>query len=147
MYPAMVQPHERIDQYHGAAVSNLGHWRFKLLLPRRPGYRHRADIHRACQSFPSRRRSNGPVLRTFLHGITGDTQQVVVAALAAQGSDNLSSVSLLKYNDQLAQTAYDFFFNLPIPAARARSASCAAQRQSRSQLGKPRIRCSGRKFH
>ena len=45
----------------------------------------------------------------------GDTQQVVVAALAAQGSDYLSSVSLLKYNDQLAQTAYDFFFNLPTP--------------------------------
>ena len=47
--------------------------------------------------------------------LPGDTQQVVVAALAAQGSDNLSSVSLLKYNDQLAQTAYDFFFNLPSP--------------------------------
>ncbi len=43
----------------------------------------------------------------------GDTQEVVVAALAAEGSDNISSVSLLKYNDQLAQTAYNFFFNLP----------------------------------
>ena len=45
--------------------------------------------------------------------LPGDTQQVVVAALAAEGSDNISSVSLLKYNDQLAQTAYNFFFNLP----------------------------------
>ena len=45
----------------------------------------------------------------------GDTQEVVVAALAAYGSDNISSVSVLKYNDQLAQTAYNFFFNLPNP--------------------------------
>ena len=43
----------------------------------------------------------------------GDTQEVVVAAIAAQGSSNLSSVSLLKYYDDLAQTAYNFFFNLP----------------------------------
>jgi hypothetical protein len=43
----------------------------------------------------------------------GDTQQVVVAALAAQGSDYLSSVSFLKYYDDIAQTAYNYLFDLP----------------------------------
>ncbi len=43
----------------------------------------------------------------------GDTQEIVVAALAAQGSDYLSSVSYLKYYDQIAQTAYDYLFDLP----------------------------------
>ena len=38
----------------------------------------------------------------------GDTQQVVVAALAAQGSDYMSSVSLLKFNTLLARSAYIF---------------------------------------
>jgi hypothetical protein len=43
----------------------------------------------------------------------GDTQQVVVAAVAAQGTSYLSSVSYLKYYDDIAQTAYNYFFNLP----------------------------------
>lgn len=43
----------------------------------------------------------------------GDTQEVVVAAIGAQGSSYLSSVSLLKYYDDLAQTAYNYLFNLP----------------------------------
>ncbi len=43
----------------------------------------------------------------------GDTQQVVVAAVAAQGSDYLSSVSFLKYYDDIAQTAYNYLFDLP----------------------------------
>jgi hypothetical protein len=46
-----------------------------------------------------------------------DTQEVVVAELAAQGFDRLSSVSLLKYYDRLAQSAYDQFFELPKPPA------------------------------
>jgi len=45
--------------------------------------------------------------------LPGDTQQVVVAALAAQGSSFLSSVSYLKYYDDIAQTAYNYLFNLP----------------------------------
>jgi hypothetical protein len=45
----------------------------------------------------------------------GDTQEVVVAEIAAQGSNNLNSVSLLKSYDKIAQDAYDKFFVLPSP--------------------------------
>ncbi len=45
----------------------------------------------------------------------GDTQEVVVAGIVAQGFDRLSSVALLKYYDRLAQQAYDLFFDLPKP--------------------------------
>ncbi len=45
----------------------------------------------------------------------GDTQEVVVAEIAAQGSSNIGSVSLLKAYDQIAQDAYDKFFVLPSP--------------------------------
>ena len=38
----------------------------------------------------------------------GDTQQVAVAVLAAQGGDYMSSVSLLKYYARLVQTTYRF---------------------------------------
>ena len=43
----------------------------------------------------------------------GDTQQVVVAALAAQGSDYLSSVAYLRYNADIDKTDYDYLFDLP----------------------------------
>jgi hypothetical protein len=48
----------------------------------------------------------------------GDTQEVVVAEIVAgaiPGVDRLSAVSLLKFYDQIAQVAYDNFFDLPTP--------------------------------
>jgi hypothetical protein len=45
----------------------------------------------------------------------GDTQEVVVAEIAAIGANNLNSVSLLKAYDAVAQEAYDKFFVLPSP--------------------------------
>ena len=43
----------------------------------------------------------------------GDTQEVVVATLVAQGSDRLSSLKVLKYYDRTAQSAFDRNFDLP----------------------------------
>ncbi len=46
----------------------------------------------------------------------GDTQEVVVAEICAgaiPGVDRLSAISLLKFYDQIAQVAYDNFFDLP----------------------------------
>jgi len=48
----------------------------------------------------------------------GDTQEVVVAEIlggALTGVDRLSAISLMKYYDQIAQIAYDNFFDLPTP--------------------------------
>ena len=48
----------------------------------------------------------------------GDTQEVVVAQIVAgavEGVDRLSAVSLMKFYDQVAQVAYDNFFDLPSP--------------------------------
>ena len=48
----------------------------------------------------------------------GDTQEVVVAEIVAgavTGVDRLSAVSLMKFYDQVAQVAYDNFFDLPTP--------------------------------
>ena len=45
----------------------------------------------------------------------GDTQEVVVAEVAAIGANNIASVSLLKAYDAFAQDAYDRFFVLPAP--------------------------------
>ncbi len=47
----------------------------------------------------------------------GDTQEVVVAAIAAQGANRLASVGLLKYYDDCVQSAFDALFNLPQPPA------------------------------
>ncbi len=43
----------------------------------------------------------------------GDTQEIVVAAIIGQGNNRLSSVSVLKFYDEIAQLAYDANFNLP----------------------------------
>jgi hypothetical protein len=43
----------------------------------------------------------------------GDTQEVVVAEMAAIGQNNINSVTLLKSYDKVAQEAYDKFFVLP----------------------------------
>jgi hypothetical protein len=45
----------------------------------------------------------------------GDTQEVVVATIVAQGGDRISSISVLKFYSDLAQSAFDNFFNLPSP--------------------------------
>lgn len=42
----------------------------------------------------------------------GDTQEIVVALVTGMGTDRLSSVSVMKYNDISAQYAYDNFFDL-----------------------------------
>lgn len=47
-----------------------------------------------------------------------DTQQVVVAVLAGQGSDRLTSITALKFNDLFAQSAFDAQFDLPNPPSR-----------------------------
>ena len=47
----------------------------------------------------------------------GDEQEVVVAQIAAIGSDRLNSVALLKSYDIVAQDAYDNFFQIPKGAA------------------------------
>ncbi|MFQ6007853.1 MAG: hypothetical protein ACE5K8_02775, partial [Candidatus Zixiibacteriota bacterium] len=44
-----------------------------------------------------------------------DTQETVVAVMAALGSDRLSSVSVLKFVDRFAQEAFDNLFELPKP--------------------------------
>ena len=48
----------------------------------------------------------------------GEVQEVVVAEICAgaiPGVDRLSAIGLLKFYDQIAQVAYDNFFDLPIP--------------------------------
>ncbi|MBI4547077.1 MAG: hypothetical protein HY707_03795 [Ignavibacteriae bacterium] len=45
----------------------------------------------------------------------GDTQEVVVALLAAQGKDHRDGVGLLKNIDDAAQDAFEFNFELPSP--------------------------------
>ncbi len=43
----------------------------------------------------------------------GDTQEVVIAQIAAIGTDNINSVDLLKNYDKVAQDAYNNFFKIP----------------------------------
>lgn len=45
----------------------------------------------------------------------GDTQQVVMAFVAGQGADRLSSVAVMKFNDRFAQNTYDALFQVPKP--------------------------------
>lgn len=45
----------------------------------------------------------------------GDTQETVLAALSALGSDRLSSISVLKFVDRFAQEAFDNLFVVPSP--------------------------------
>ncbi len=52
---------------------------------------------------------NGPFTMNL-----GDTAQVVVAIVYGMGVNNLSSVSVLKFNDASAQFAYDQLFNVPL---------------------------------
>ena len=43
--------------------------------------------------------------------VIDDTQDVVVGLIGGMGTNNLSSVAVLKYNDKFAQFAYDNDFN------------------------------------
>jgi hypothetical protein len=43
----------------------------------------------------------------------GDTQEVVVALVGGLGSDRLSSVSVMKFNDRFAQNTYNALFQVP----------------------------------
>lgn len=52
---------------------------------------------------------NGPVSISL-----GDTIEVVLALIGAQGKSNISSVSILKYYDTFAQFAYDVLFEVPV---------------------------------
>ena len=45
----------------------------------------------------------------------GDTQEIVVGNLAGLGSNRISSISVLRYNNDIAQAAYNNLFNLPNP--------------------------------
>ena len=47
----------------------------------------------------------------------GDTNEVVIAVMAAIGSDRLSSVAVLKFVDRFAQEAFDNLFELPVSVA------------------------------
>jgi hypothetical protein len=63
---------------------------------------------------------NGPISLSL-----GDTAEIVLALIGGEGTNNLSSVSVLKYNDQFAQFAYDQFFNIPIMPQPSVEASAA----------------------
>jgi hypothetical protein len=53
--------------------------------------------------------TNGPITMHL-----NDTAQVVLALVGGLGTNNISSISVLKYNDLTAQYAYDQLFNIPI---------------------------------
>jgi hypothetical protein len=44
----------------------------------------------------------------------GDTNEIVVALVVGMGADRLSSVSVLKFNDQFAQNTFDALFVVPV---------------------------------
>ena len=45
----------------------------------------------------------------------GDTQEIVLGVVVGQGTDNLSSVTVMRFYDKAAQIAYDMNFDLPSP--------------------------------
>jgi len=45
----------------------------------------------------------------------GDTEELVIAYVGGLGSDRLSSVAVMKYNDRFAQNTYDGLFQVPNP--------------------------------
>jgi len=45
----------------------------------------------------------------------GDTQEVTVGVVVGLGSDRLSSISVLKFNDRFAQNTFDALFAVPAP--------------------------------
>jgi len=57
----------------------------------------------------------------------GDTQQVVVGALVGLGADYLSSITVLKANDVMAQQEYNTLFNQPPPGITYSATSSGSQ--------------------
>ena len=53
--------------------------------------------------------TNGPISMNL-----NDTAEVVLAMIGGLGSNNISSISVLKYNDLFAQFAFDQLFDVPI---------------------------------
>jgi len=54
--------------------------------------------------------SSGPIQMAV-----GDTQEVIIAEIAALGSNRLNSLRILKYYDALTQVAFDNGLNIPLP--------------------------------
>lgn len=54
--------------------------------------------------------STGPI--TFR---PGDSTEVIAAVIVGQAIDRLTSISLMKFYDKFAQSAYELNFNLPVP--------------------------------
>jgi hypothetical protein len=59
----------------------------------------------------------------------GDTQEVVVAHLIGLGSDRISSVAVLKWYSDLAQTAYNNLFNIAFPPPTPKVEAVALDKQ------------------
>ncbi len=53
--------------------------------------------------------TNGPITMNL-----NDTAEVVLAMVGGLGSNNISSISVMKYNDLFAQYAFDQLFNIPL---------------------------------
>ncbi len=53
--------------------------------------------------------STGPI--TFA---PGDSTEIIAAVIVGQAIDRLTSISLMKFYDKFAQSAYELFFNLPV---------------------------------
>ena len=56
----------------------------------------------------------------------GDVQDIVFGIVFGQGGDNLSSISVLRAADELAQTAYNICFELPSPPPAPPACSAAS---------------------
>jgi len=56
--------------------------------------------------------STGPVIFR-----PGDSTEILAAIIVGQGTDRLSSIAFMKYNDQFAQDAYERYFIVPQPPA------------------------------
>ena len=48
----------------------------------------------------------------------GETQEIVVGIIGGMGSDNLTSLGVLKFNDKFVQYAYDQNFKFPLPPSK-----------------------------
>jgi len=59
----------------------------------------------------------------------GDTQEVVVAHLIGQGSDRISSIAVLRWYSDLAQSAYNNLFNIAFPPPSPKVEAVALDKQ------------------
>lgn len=78
---------------------------------------------------------SAPADRRFMQNIgpftmaAGDTQEVVIGVIAARGSNNLNSVTLVKNYDAFAQNAFDINFELPIGPTAPKVTATALDRE------------------